>query len=473
MPVQKALDTSSRPPSLLMIVVALTPFALGYFFSYLYRAVNAVVAPDLVRDVGLTASELGLLTSAYLLAFALFQLPLGILLDRFGPRRVQSALVAVGGLGALVFAMGQDVVMLTLARALIGMGFAGGLMAAFKAVVLWVPEPRRALANACVMSLGAIGVILASAPTEWAVSQVGWRTAFFILGSATLVVALLILLIVPERHSAPVTSSVKVQLADVGRIYRDPVFIALAPVIAIPAGAHIALQTLWAGPWFRDVAGLDRVGVGQSLLYMGFAFLAGVLLSGIIADRLVRRGISLLDVNLGFLAVFLTSQLAILFELPLPPALPWAVFAMTGHSAVLAFPWLSSYFGAALSGRSNTAVNLLLFGTAFAVQYGVGFVIDFFPQTRGGGYDPAAYRMAFGAIFAFELLALGWFLLHRRRLVRAEAGFAGAAGGRSGSDKPTSAGRSGPSDQTQTESPSEGLGQSARAGHAWATGPAS
>lgn len=470
---QKALDTSSRPPSLLMIVVALTPFALGYFFSYLYRAVNAVVAPDLVRDVGLTASELGLLTSAYLLAFALFQLPLGILLDRFGPRRVQSALVAVGGLGALVFAMGQDVVVLTLARALIGMGFAGGLMAAFKAVVLWVPEPRRALANACVMSLGAVGVILASSPTEWAVSQVGWRTAFFILGSATLVVAMLILLVVPERRTAPVTSTVKAQLADVGRIYRDPVFIALAPVIAIPAGAHIALQTLWAGPWFRDVAGLDRVGVGQSLLFMGVAFLVGVLLSGVVADRLVRRGNSLLDVHLGFLLLFLASQLAILFELPVPPQLPWALFAMTGHSAVLAFPWLSSYFGAALSGRSNTAVNLLLFGTAFAVQYGVGFVIDFFPQGMAGGYDPAAYRVAFGGIFALEVLALGWFVLHRKRLADAEAGFAADLGDHGRSVDGGLAVLSVRPDRGRYVSPLGDRDQTTQPGRDWATGPAS
>ena len=189
---QKRLDDDIRPPSLALIVVALAPFGLGYFFSYLYRAVNAVVAPDLVRDVGVTASELGLLTSAYLLAFALFQLPLGILLDRFGPRRVQSALVATGGTGALLFALGDDVITLTLARAVIGIGFAGGLMASFKAVVIWVPEQRRALANACVMSLGAVGVIVASAPTEWAVREIGWRSAFLWLGLATLVVGALI-----------------------------------------------------------------------------------------------------------------------------------------------------------------------------------------------------------------------------------------------------------------------------------------
>jgi predicted MFS family arabinose efflux permease len=413
--------TGAPRPGPLLVVAALGPFGLGYFFSYLYRAVNAVVAPDLVQDVGLSASELGLLTSAYLLSFALFQLPLGILLDRFGPRRVQAALVATGGIGALLFAYGWDVLTLTLARAIIGIGFAGGLMAAFKAVVIWVPEPRRPLANACVMSLGAVGVILASAPMEWAVGLVGWRAAFTYLAGATLLVAVLILVIVPERHSEPVASSLSDSIRDVGRIYRDPVFLALVPVLAVPAGAHIALQTLWAGPWLRDVAGLDRAAAADALLAMGVAFLVGVLASGIIADRLVRRGMSLLTVNLGFLLVYLCATAAIIVGPPMPSVAIWCLFAMTGHSAVLAYPWLSSHFGAALSGRSNTAVNLLMFGTAFLVQYAVGWVIDLYPAAKAGSYHPDGYRMAFGIVLGLELLTLAWFLAKRRRLLAAEA----------------------------------------------------
>lgn len=424
--VQRSIASETSRPSAALIAAALLPFGLGYFFSYLYRAVNAVVAPDLVRDVGLSAAELGLLTSAYLLAFALFQPVLGILLDRFGPRRVQAALVALGALGALLFSFGNGVVVLSLARAIIGMGFAGGLMGAFKAVVIWVPEPRRALANACVMSAGALGVVLSTAPMAWAVSQVGWRHAFLLLSLATFVVAALILLVVPERNvGATQSTPLSQQLSDVGRIFCDPVFLAIAPVIAIPAGSHIALQTLWAGPWFRDVAGLGPAMVGQNLLVMGIAFLVGVLASGVVADFFARRGISLLTVNLGFLAIYLLSQVAIIAAGPLPPVASWSIYAMTGHTGVLAYPWLASYFGAALSGRSNTAMNLLLFGSAFAVQYAVGWVIDLYPQT-GGKYDPAAYRMAFGAVLALELVALAWFLVNIRRVREAERSFAHA-----------------------------------------------
>jgi sugar phosphate permease len=142
-----------------MALRVLTPFALGYFLTYLLRAVNAVVAPDLVAEIGLSAAELGLLTAAYLGAFALFQLPLGVLLDRYGPRRVQATLFGVAALGCLLFAIGTDALELTAARALIGLGFSGGLMSGFKAIVLWVSGPRRALANACVMFFRRLGSV--------------------------------------------------------------------------------------------------------------------------------------------------------------------------------------------------------------------------------------------------------------------------------------------------------------------------
>jgi sugar phosphate permease len=83
------------------------PFAGAYFLSYLYRTANAVIGPVLSKDLALGAGSLGLLTSAYFLAFAAAQLPLGMLLDRFGARRVESGLLLIAAAGAVVFALGQ------------------------------------------------------------------------------------------------------------------------------------------------------------------------------------------------------------------------------------------------------------------------------------------------------------------------------------------------------------------------------
>jgi predicted MFS family arabinose efflux permease len=400
-----------------LLLSALAPFALGYFLSYLFRAVNAVVGPDLATDLHLSAAGLGLLTSAYLFAFALFQLPLGVLLDRFGPRRVQAALLACAAAGSLLFAIGQGLATLALARALIGLGFAGGLMSGFKAVVLWVPEPRRALANAAIMSCGALGILVATTPTELAVEAVGWRAVFIALAAITFAVAMLIFVAVPEQSASAPSERLARQVASLLGILRDRVFWQLAPLLATTAGTHIAIQTLWAGPWFRDVAGLDPIGVANHLMAMAVAFLVGILLSGAVADWFVRRGVDLLTVMLVFLVLFLCSELAIVLQWTSISLPVWMVFGMTGQVGVLAYPWMSSHFGAAQSGRATTAMNLVLFLFAFGAQYAIGAIIDLFPTGPSGGYDRRGYQVGFGVFLAAQVLALGWYLLGRRAAI--------------------------------------------------------
>lgn len=393
-----------------ILLFVLLPFGIGYFLSQMFRSVNAVVGPDLARDVGLSASELGFLTSAYLLAFALFQLPLGVLLDHYGPRRVQSGLIALAGLGSILFAVGSDFGMLTIARALIGLGFAGGLMSGFKAVVLWVPEPRRALANAVVMSFGALGIIVATQPIDLSVQAFGWRAVFVGLGGITFAVALMIFLIVPEKTNAEKRGeSLRSQFITVYDIIKSSAFWRLAPLLATTAGAHIAIQTLWAGPWFRDVAGLARDDVATHLMVVAIAFMIGILLSGAVADWFVRRGVHILSVMNGFLVAFLIAEVLIIFDVKAMMLPAWLVFGMTGQVAVLAYPWLSSHYGVALSGRANTAMNLTIFGAAFGIQYAIGGVIDLFPTTAAGGYATEGYAYSFGLCLIFQLIALIWY----------------------------------------------------------------
>src|SRR5699024_7199527 len=105
-----------------IVALVVLPFAGGYFLSYLFRSVNAVISGRLLSELGLDASALGLLTAAYFLAFACAQLPLGVLLDRYGPRRVQATLLLSAAIGGLIFAFGQSLAMLMLGRALIGLG---------------------------------------------------------------------------------------------------------------------------------------------------------------------------------------------------------------------------------------------------------------------------------------------------------------------------------------------------------------
>jgi MFS family permease len=135
------------------IVSVLLPFAVGYYLSYLFRTINALSSSALGADLHFGAAELGSLTSAYFFTFAAMQLPIGIALDRFGPRRVQLALMPVAGAGSALFAVADNFSLLLLSRALIGLGVAAALMAGLKALVLWFPKERLALANGCYIML--------------------------------------------------------------------------------------------------------------------------------------------------------------------------------------------------------------------------------------------------------------------------------------------------------------------------------
>ena len=175
------------------------PFALGYFLSYLYRVVNAVLAPDLAAELGVGPSELGLLTAAYFITFAAFQLPLGILLDRFGSRKIESLLLIFAAAGAFVFSKAESVTGLVIGRALIGFGVSACLMAAFKAFVLWFRREQLPLINGIQMASGGFGALTATAPVEAALGITDLRGIFFILSILTLAVAATVFFVVPEK----------------------------------------------------------------------------------------------------------------------------------------------------------------------------------------------------------------------------------------------------------------------------------
>ena len=175
------------------------PFALGYFLSYLFRVVNAVIAPNLAADIGVDPSQLGLLTAAYFISFASFQLPLGVLLDRFGPRKIEAFLLLFAAAGSFVFAKADSLMGLVLGRALIGFGVSACLMAAFKGFVLWFPSEQWPRVNGFQMAAGGLGALTATAPVEAALGVTDWRGIFYLLAVLCLVVAAAVFFVVPEK----------------------------------------------------------------------------------------------------------------------------------------------------------------------------------------------------------------------------------------------------------------------------------
>ena len=386
------------------------PFGLGYFVSYLFRTVNAVIAPDLVADLGINAADLGLLTSAYFFTFAAFQLPLGVLLDRFGPRRVESGLLLIAATGALIFSQAETLSGVILGRALIGLGVSACLMAAFKAFASWLPSERLPLANGIQMMSGGLGALTATTPVQAALQITDWRGVFICLAAISLLVAIVVFFVVPNQPQDKKPENFTEQLQGLQRVLTNRHFWQIAPWAFTAQAAYLSVQGLWTGPWLRDVAGLGRDETAQILWWIAIAMIAGYLTLGRLAEQLAKKGIRPVVVASLGMSLFIVVQL-LLVLLPQYNRVLWLGFGFLGTSCILPYAVLSQFFPPQLTGRCNTSLNLLVFVGAFSAQWLIGGIIGLWPTNASGGYSPAGYQAAFLFLIACQVVAAIWYWL--------------------------------------------------------------
>ncbi len=382
-------------------------YAAGYFLSYGLRSVNAVIAPELMQEMDITATGLGLLTSAYFLAFGLFQLPLGLLLDRFGPRRVEAALLLVAAAGSALFASGTSLQALALGRALIGLGVSACLMASFKAFSQWFSSDKLPSLTATIMVAGGLGALTASVPVAAALPFIGWRGVFWLV-TALLVLASGLLMTVPDHGTQAERETLGQQIRSLGHIYGNRVFWRFAPQGCVIVGGFMAIQGLWAVPWLMEVNGATRGDAAGVLFLMSLAMLSGFLFVATCSTWLARRGISPMALLRAGMGLALVVELAILLGLA-PPASLWPLLGVSFSLGNIAYSQLTAAFPVALSGRVNTALNLLVFVGAFGLQWGIGAAVDAF--VAGGLGRAEAFRTTLGCLLVAQVLAFAWFLV--------------------------------------------------------------
>lgn len=386
-------------------------YAAGYFFSYGLRTVNAVIAPELMQEMHLTAAGLGLLTSAYFLAFGLFQLPLGVLLDRFGPRRVEAVLLLVAALGCVVFATGHSVEALAVGRALIGLGVSACLMASFKAFSQWFAPERQPALTATIMVAGGLGALSASVPVAAAMGLLGWRGVFGVV-AVLLVLVAGGLMTVPDHPQTAARVPLAVQLRTLRGIYANRVFWRFAPQGCLIAGGFMAVQGLWAVPWLMEIDGVSRSGAAQVLLWMSLSMLAGFLLVATGSAWLARRGVSAMALLTAGMALALLVELVIVLDVG-RALWWWPLLGLSFSLSNLAYSQLTVAFPVELSGRVNTALNLVVFAGAFGLQWGIGAAIEGFSAWGLSRAD--AFRASFWALWVVQVLSFMWFLLPPKR----------------------------------------------------------
>lgn len=392
-------------------------FASAYFLSYAFRSINAVIAPALQADIGLSNADLGLLSAAYFLSFACLQLPLGIWLDKYGARRTEAALLLFAAAGAAIFASSSSLAGLWTGRALIGVGVSACLMAPFKAYRQWFAPGRQGQLASWMLMAGTSGVLAATVPVNAALPLVGWRGVFWIMSGMIAAAAAAIFFLLKDveaAHRQPTSGSAHAASGSgYAQVFGNPYFRRMALLGAVNHGSFVALQTLWAGPWMLTVLGMSKQQTAHILFVINFCLLLAYLVMSWWAPRHVSddgaRGVPTLRVITVGVSATIVVQAAMLATTAAWSWLLWIVVAIFITVMTLVQTSLSLSFPTALAGRANSAYNLLVFCGAFAVQWGIGLLIDFFGSY--GASPVAAMRMAFATCVACQAMALLAFVM--------------------------------------------------------------
>jgi len=348
------------------------------------------------------------------------QLPVGLALDLWGPRRVQTVLGLVSAAGFLICALSTGSLTLVLGRVITGLGVAAGLIAMLKVNTQWYPRDRVAGMTGLGVFVGACGGVAATVPVAWLMPLVGWRGIFGLLAALSMLVSLWIFLSVPDRGPGappPARRRLGAEIAEFGRIFRHRAFLVLTPSVALLSALHFTYQGLWAGPWLRDVGGLAEGPRATLLLVYALGLMVGSVLTGQAASFFQRRGASAMAVPYCAMAGMAVLQVVLAFAPPSSPILlgvVWFCFSLCGAAGPAGYTAISQNFGPDLAARVATAINVAMLAMVFVLQNAIGWILDLWPRTAEGGWDAAGYAWAFIMTLLLQLIAAAAMLGGRR-----------------------------------------------------------
>jgi MFS family permease len=396
-------------------------FAFAYFFSALLRAVTATLAPTFSAELGLGSAQLGLLAGAYFLGFSAMQLPLGSALDRFGPKRVLAVLLAVAIAGCISFGLARDLPQLLVARFMIGVGVSACLMAPLTSYRHHFPPSVQMRTNSWMLMTGSIGMLASTLPVQWLLPAIGWRGLFIAIAVLLLAAVAVIAAVIPRDQpvqAAPTPASVAAPGYAI--VFGHPAFVRMAPMGFFAYGGMVAMQSLWIGPWLTQVGGQGADRAAEGLFLVNFCMLLIFLCWGLVLPRLLRNGRTAEDViTLAWPAGIIMLAL-ILWAGPAAGAGSWAAWCVLTSVVSLSQPAVAQAFPAALAGRALSAFNLVIFAGVFALQWGIGLLLD---ALRGAGFTVlGAFRVSFGLFLVACLASFLWAHWHGRRSMSLQAG---------------------------------------------------
>ncbi len=381
--------------------------SLSFMVSMFYRAANGVIAPELMAELAMDPSTMGFVTGVFFLVFAIVQIPVGMALDRFGPRLVIGYLSLIAVAGAVVYAVSPDWRGLAAGRALLGLGCSATMIGAVVVLSRWVSGRNLGVAVAALSATGAIGSVLATAPFAIVVEMIGWRNAFLALSVVNFIATILIFVGVqdaPHGHqTAGRTESLGEVLKGVAEVLRNPVVPGFVALMLVAYPSALSITGLWGGPYLHDAFGLGQVERGNILLLIMAAGGIGTLVIGY-ADRLVGNRKAVVA-SCSSLSILLLISLAFSPDVPLMlVATMLVLFGGISNYGPLIHTQARSFFPEHLAGRGLATLNTAVMVGSFSMQWITGHIIGAF-RSSDGVASIISYQLMFG--FLSIMLAIG------------------------------------------------------------------
>ncbi|MEA4884937.1 MAG: MFS transporter [Clostridia bacterium] len=382
----------------------------AYLISYFHRMSSAVMAPSIAEEFGVTAIQLGFLSSTYFWAYAVLQLPVGILTDRHGPRAVISTGTAVAALGTIVFGTARQYGVALIGRTLTGVGVAAVYVPSLKLLGASFGAAEFATVTGLFVAVGNLGAIMAGGPFAAAVSTIGWRAAFLVIGAITAAVSVASIACLRDKHSSarPPEDAVAGQIRgasperDHQSRARAVAIGTLGAIIFLKYGPLMAYQGLWGAPYLMEVRAMTSVQAGKVLAAVSFGYLLGGPAGGVLADR---TGMSHRTLLVATSAIYLAAWAPLgLFAATASTTvlcLSSAVMGiMSAASGIVTYSMVREFAGPDHAGKGLGVVNTCSLGGGSVFQLALGSIID---RAAAGGLAPAA---AYAAAFRFAFLGV-------------------------------------------------------------------
>jgi len=358
--------------------------ALSILFglSMFYRSAIAVLTTDLMRDVPMDMGALGLVSAAFFYTYALFQIPGGLLLDRFSPARVMSAFFFSALAGVILFAVAESPGVMVLGRLLTGAGMACGFIGALKILSLQFPPDRFATLSGVVVSVGNMGIVVATTPLVLWAQGLGWRATFLFVGLFHLVVTMTFVLAFRDGRAgsrdvpAATGADWRVQLGGLRLALRDRQVWLISGSAFIRYGILAAVQGLWAGPYLMDVMGYSPVTAGNLLFLLTLGVVIGNPVSGFLSDRVFRKRKGIMVVALAGLSFTLAGLAFVPLGAPLwLVAAFFSAFGILAGTGSLPYAHLKELTPPERSATALTVLNFAAIVGAGVFMQGLGLLI--------------------------------------------------------------------------------------------------